>query len=55
MAVQGLSVGIVDADIYGHSIPDMMGVTQAPLKVENMIMPPQGHGVRIMSMLPLKP
>jgi ATP-binding protein involved in chromosome partitioning len=55
MAVQGLSVGIVDADIYGHSIPDMMGVTQAPLKVENMIMPPQGHDVRVMSMLPLKP
>ena len=55
MAAQGLAVGIVDADIYGHSIPDMMGITQAPLKVENMIMPPQGHDVRVMSMLPLKP
>jgi ATP-binding protein involved in chromosome partitioning len=55
MALDGLVVGIVDADIYGHSIPDMMGITEAPLKVENMIMPPQGHGVRVMSMLPLKP
>jgi ATP-binding protein involved in chromosome partitioning len=55
MAHEGLVVGIVDADIYGHSIPDMMGITEAPLKVENMIMPPQGHGVRVMSMLPLKP
>ena len=55
MAAQGLAVGILDADIYGHSIPDMLGITEAPLKVENMIMPPQGHEVRVMSMLALKP
>ncbi len=55
MATQGLTVGILDADIYGHSIPDMLGITAAPHKVENMIMPPQGHGIRVMSMLPLKP
>lgn len=55
MAAQGLTVGILDADIYGHSIPDMLGITDPPLKVENMIMPPQGHDVRVMSMLPLKP
>lgn len=55
MAAQGLTVGILDADIYGHSIPDMLGITAAPHKVENMIMPPQGHGIRVMSMLPLKP
>ncbi|MGJ9411102.1 Mrp/NBP35 family ATP-binding protein [Aeromicrobium sp. CF4.19] len=40
MARRGLKVGIVDADIYGHSIPDMMGVgDQRPTQVEDMIMP----------------
>ena len=55
MAAQGLSVGIVDADIYGHSIPGIMGATDAPTMVEGMIMPPQAHGGRIISMLPFKP
>ncbi len=55
MAAQGLSVGIVDADIYGHSIPRIMGATDAPTMVEGMIMPPQAHGVRVISMLPFKP
>ena len=40
MAISGLKVGIVDADIYGHSIPDMLGVgDQRPTQVEDMIMP----------------
>lgn len=40
MARRGLKVGIVDADIYGHSIPDMMGVgDRRPTQVEDMIMP----------------
>jgi ATP-binding protein involved in chromosome partitioning len=55
MAQQGRSVGIVDADIYGHSIPDMMGIAEPPTRVDSMIMPPRGHGVSVMSMLPLKP
>lgn len=55
MAQMGRSVGIVDADIYGHSIPDMLGATEAPTRVDAMIMPPRGHGVSVMSMLPLKP
>lgn len=55
MADQGLSVGLLDADIYGHSIPRMLGATTAPTMVEGMIMPPMGHGVRVMSMLPFKP
>jgi len=38
----GLSVGILDADIYGHSIPRIMGVTNAPTVVEGMIMPQLG-------------
>ena len=54
MAADGLAVGVVDADIYGHSIPRMLGVSERPTQVENMIMPPQSHGVRVISigMLP---
>ncbi len=55
MADMGLSVGLVDADIYGHSIPRMLGATDAPHMVEGMIMPPQAYGVRVISMLPFKP
>ncbi len=55
MAARGLQVGIVDADIYGHSVPRMIGVTAAPTMVEGMIMPPVAHGVRVISMLPFKP
>ncbi|MBI1759487.1 MAG: Mrp/NBP35 family ATP-binding protein [Actinobacteria bacterium] len=49
MAAQGLSVGVVDADIYGHSIPRMLGVTGRPTQVEKMIMPPSAHGVKVIS------
>ncbi|OZM83730.1 Mrp/NBP35 family ATP-binding protein [Pseudonocardia sp. MH-G8] len=49
MAAKGLSVGVVDADIYGHSVPRMLGTTDRPTKVENMIMPPQAHGVKVIS------
>jgi len=55
MAQSGRSVGLLDADIYGHSIPRMLGTYQAPTMVEGMLMPPVGHGVRVMSMLPFKP
>lgn len=41
MAADGLAVGVVDADIYGHSVPRMLGVSERPTQVENMIMPPQ--------------
>ncbi len=49
MAARGLSVGVVDADIYGHSIPRMLGADQRPTPVENMIMPPSAHGVKVIS------
>ncbi|WP_175935246.1 Mrp/NBP35 family ATP-binding protein [Corynebacterium sp. Marseille-P4321] len=50
LAAQGLSVGIVDADIYGHSIPGLMGsVDKAPTVVDDMIMPPITHDVRHIS------
>lgn len=49
MAVRGLSVGVLDADVYGHSVPRMLGTTDRPTKVEDMIMPPQAHGVKVIS------
>ncbi|MCW2900269.1 MAG: hypothetical protein JWO67_2534 [Streptosporangiaceae bacterium] len=49
MAASGLKVGVVDADIYGHSVPRMLGVTAAPTKVEDMIMPPSAHDVKVIS------
>jgi len=55
MAKLGLSVGLVDADVYGHSIPRMLDAHQPPTMVEGMIMPPSGYGVRVISMLPFKP
>ena len=55
MAARGLSVGVVDADIYGHSIPRMLGTTAKPTKVELMMMPPQAHGVKLMSIGMFKP
>ncbi len=45
MAAAGLRVGLLDADIYGHSVPRMLGVTSRPTQVEQMIMPPSAHGV----------
>ncbi|MEN3305336.1 MAG: ATP-binding protein involved in chromosome partitioning [Micromonosporaceae bacterium] len=49
LAARGLSVGVVDADIYGHSVPRMLGTQARPTQVEDMIMPPQAHGVKVIS------
>jgi ATP-binding protein involved in chromosome partitioning len=49
LAELGQKVGLLDADIYGHSVPRMLGVTDPPTKVEDMIMPPTTHGVRAIS------
>jgi ATP-binding protein involved in chromosome partitioning len=49
MAANGLKVGVVDADIYGFSIPRMLGVEGRPTQVESMIMPPTSHGVKVIS------
>src|ERR1700742_1185937 len=49
LAASGLSVGLADVDIYGHSVPRMMGVTGRPTQVEKMIMPPSAHGVKVIS------
>ena len=49
LAARGLSVGVIDADIYGHSVPRMMGTTDRPTQVESMILPPISHDVRVIS------
>jgi ATP-binding protein involved in chromosome partitioning len=49
MAASGRSVGVVDADIYGHSVPRMLGVEGRPTQVDDMIMPPSAHDVRVIS------
>ncbi len=55
MASSGLKVGVVDADIYGHSVPRMLGVTGRPTKVEDMIMPPVAHDIKVISVGMFKP
>jgi ATP-binding protein involved in chromosome partitioning len=57
LAGQGLKVGIVDADIYGHSVPAMLGVADSrPTQVEDLIMPvPTASGVSVISIGMLKP
>ena len=55
MAQRGRKVAIVDADVYGHSVPRMLGITTAPTRVdEGFIMPPEANGVKAISMLPFK-
>jgi ATP-binding protein involved in chromosome partitioning len=49
LAATGKEVGIVDADIYGHSIPHMLGIDQKPVVVDKMIVPPVAHDMRLMS------
>ncbi|RIK14503.1 MAG: sodium:proton antiporter [Acidobacteria bacterium] len=50
LAAEGLRVGVVDADIYGFSVPRMLGVTQAPTQVDDMILPPVTEaGIKVIS------
>lgn len=49
LARQGLKVGVVDADIYGFSVPRMLGVEQQPTQVDDMILPPVAHDVKVIS------
>lgn len=55
MAARGLSVGVVDADIYGHSVPRMLGAHGKPTRVEKMILPPEAHGVKVISIAMFTP
>ena len=49
LAVQGLRVGVLDADVYGFSMPRMLGVTTPPTQVDDMILPPVAHDVKVIS------
>ena len=49
MAADGLRVGVVDADVYGFSIPRMLGVDRPPTKVDDMLLPPVAHDVKVVS------
>ncbi len=50
MAAEGHRVGVLDADVWGFSIPRMMGVSGQPVGFNDMILPLESHGVRIISM-----
>lgn len=45
----GAKVGVLDADVWGYSIPRMLGITGQPVQLEGMVMPLVGHGVKVMS------
>jgi ATP-binding protein involved in chromosome partitioning len=49
LAARGHSVGIVDADIYGYSIPRMLGADRDPIVIDQMLVPPESFGVRCIS------
>jgi ATP-binding protein involved in chromosome partitioning len=50
LARAGRSVALLDADVYGFSVPSMLGVVEPPLVVGDLLVPPVAHGVRCMSM-----
>ena len=49
LAQRGKSVGVLDADVWGFSIPKMLGVDRAPVVLDQMLLPPEAHGVRCIS------
>jgi ATP-binding protein involved in chromosome partitioning len=49
LATQGYKVGVVDADIYGYSIPRMLGTDRDPVVIDEMLVPPAAHGVTCIS------
>jgi ATP-binding protein involved in chromosome partitioning len=50
LARRGRDVAVVDADVWGFSIPRMLGVQHAPVVIDQMLVPPEAHGVRCISM-----
>ena len=49
LALDGAEVGVIDADIYGYSMPRMLGISRRPVAVDQMMIPPVNHGIKIMS------
>jgi ATP-binding protein involved in chromosome partitioning len=50
LAQRGRSVAVVDADVWGFSMPRMLGIRQPPGLIDDVIVPPEAHGVRLISM-----
>ena len=50
LAGRGRDVAVVDADVWGFSIPRMLGIDQPPTVIDDMLIPPERHGVRCISM-----
>jgi ATP-binding protein involved in chromosome partitioning len=50
LAQRGKDVAVIDADVWGFSIPRMLGVQHAPVVIDEMLVPPESHGVRCISM-----
>ncbi len=50
LAARGLEVGLLDADVYGFSVPKMLGVDRPPTQLDTLLVPPVVHGVRCLSM-----
>jgi ATP-binding protein involved in chromosome partitioning len=50
LAARGHDVGLLDADVYGFSVPKMLGVTTGPVALDDLLVPPVVHGVRCLSM-----
>lgn len=49
LATRGKLVAIIDADVYGFSIPRMIGIDRKPVIIDRMIVPPEAHGVKVIS------
>jgi ATP-binding protein involved in chromosome partitioning len=50
LAAEGYRVGVLDADVWGFSVPRMMGVSGKPVGFNDMILPLEAHGVKVISM-----
>ncbi len=50
LAAEGANVGVLDADVWGFSVPRMLGVSGKPVGFDDMILPLEGHGVKVISM-----
>lgn len=50
LSARGRDVALVDADVWGFSIPRMLGVSRPPTVIDDMLIPPEAHGVRCISM-----